>query len=521
MAQQPNNADSPYYSSNESGVGSVFFGAPVDLLDIHLKNLEGIDKAIGQQKAERNVAKQVAAKLLEYKNPNFDGIYPKDREELRAMGDEVLQSHVKLASMDRSSPEWYKAYQEAENKKQELAQYVASSKSFNKDFTATGGRVVSEKNKDANFWGKNVANANMLSMKDRYGDNYQSPSMWVRDNIPTFREAVSTYLKKTYPDQIKTGKTVTSELGDNGDAIYERQRAQNVTDPQIGEIAKGFRSMPELAKSFNEEWDNLENTSPETVKNLKDKYKDLDPITAEEKAKDDYVSGVLKAGQMTMDSFVFKHLSKKGQEKLIRQRASASAGAGTQKNADFGAALNIADFWNGKPGAENAFLHAPLDKSEYKSLQSVYQNGATNTIFVPSQNKIVSAGYEDGKPYVITTESQDPNSKINGATVDAAGNIVKGNVKNDGKVFFASPRALTYAIYGSRASKVHDAFVLSDAITDDGDYDTQSLAPVSKWANPTTQNKQGKSAEPSWFDKNKQEQPKGKVDLSKFDKSKK
>ncbi len=493
MPEQPQGSDSPYLASNPSGIGAVFFDKPKeDLMDIHLKNLEGIDKALEEKKTQQKAATAVAAKLLEYKNPDLNGIFPKDREELIQKGADVTSKMVKLLSMgkqDPTNPEWLSAYNDLNNAKQELATNIGVSKSTNKDYHDVGGKFATGELKDADpkYFADHVAKGVAMSLADRAASGFNVYE-GIRKKTPDFKEAMQAYVGKLAKDAMPR---TTTEIGDGGTAYYQHKIKENITPQQIDEISHSFRTMGELGKAFEDTWKEENATRPDMVKALRDKYQNEQPAIREQKAQDDYVKGYLeKELYRQQDEKTFKGTTEYGKEKLIWDRGAVAK----EKDAWKGEAANVADVWNGKPGADKAFLHTPLDKKTYLSKQSIVTPQGLVERYVPTENSIIDVGYDNGKPYVITRETADAQSELNGGN----------KADNGGKTYFSSPRALTTFIYGKSANKVDLAFRGTGAMTQDGDYDTQKYSPTSKWINPPTGTPDVTSQQqPSWFDKNK------------------
>ena len=492
MAEQPSGADMPYLAENPSGVGAVFFDRPSkDLLAIHLDNLEGVGKALAEKKEQQKQARAVATKLLEYKNPDTNGIFPKDSEEINKKGQEVTQTMTDLLRIkqDPSNPEWVSAYNSLNNKKQELLTLIGASKAFNKDITSIGGQFAKGelKNADPVYWAQEHEKALKMTAAERAANGI-SPTNWVREKTPDFKDAMQAYVSKLSKDALPR---TTTEVGDGGTAYYTHKIKENITPQQIEEISHGFRTTGDLGKAFEETWETEKNTRPDMIASLKSKYANEVPAIQEQKAQDDYVKGYLeKELYRQQDEKTFKAMTEYGKSKLIWDRASAK----NEKDAWKVEASNIADVWNGKPNADKAFLHTALGKKTYPSKQVVDEAGAKIEKYIPIENSIIDAGYDNGKFYVVTRETADENSEIN-----------NGNPPpNGGRVYFSSPRALTTFVYGSNANKVDLAFRGTNSMTKDGDYDVQKYSPVSKWTNqPTGDPQTVEQKEPSWYDKNK------------------
>jgi len=244
MAEQPSGSDMPYVADNPSGVGAVFFDRPSkDLLAIHMDNLANVDKALGEKKEQQKQARAVATKLLEYKNPDTNGIFPKDSEEINKKGQEVTQSMtdlLRLGKQDPSNPEWVSAYNGLNNKKQELLTLIGASKAFNKDITSIGNKFVSGelKNADAAYWAKNHADAIAMSAKDRYEQGI-SPTNWVKPLAPKLDEMLSTHISKNFKDyQEPTTSPVEISKGTYGQKIHKT----NLTPEQVDAMATSYLS---------------------------------------------------------------------------------------------------------------------------------------------------------------------------------------------------------------------------------------------------------------------------------------
>lgn len=251
MADQPIGADQPYLAPNNEGVGAVFFDRPSkDLLSIHLSNLEGVDKALGEKKEQQKQARAVATKLLEYKNPDTNGIFPKDSEEINKKGQEVTQTMTDLLRIkqDPSNPEWVSAYNSLNNKKQELLTLIGASKAFNKDITSVGGQFAKGelKNADPVFWAQEHEKALKMTAAERAA-NGVSPTNWIRPLTPKLDDMLSAHISKNFKEyqEPKTSPVEISK-GTYGQKIHKTNLTPEQTDAMASSyLSGGFQNSKE------------------------------------------------------------------------------------------------------------------------------------------------------------------------------------------------------------------------------------------------------------------------------------
>lgn len=444
MAQQPVGSDSPFLASSPSQTGAVFFDQAPDLVTVHLKNLEGIDNAIATQKAERAAANKVLGSLLNYKNPDMNGIFPKDREELMQMGKGLVEAQTKLASMgapNASNPEWISAYNELQNQKQALSNFVAASKSFNKDVTAIGERVAAGDLKgvaDSGYYAKKFTENIEKPMAERYGEGYESPATWVRDLPPKLDDMLSAHIQKNFKDmQEPVASTIEIDKGVYGQKISK----MNITPANAEAMAKaywggGYKNAKDAAQ---EAWDEVTVANPDVAKNYIDANiaAGMNPILAESKAKEDWLKDhILLNFQKQQNSYKFDGITPqeraKWQISTAQSKQMAKDGwlwtvvkGAIDPNSDvstpqlYTTSNGVTISLKGNPALSAVApqtVTVPVYKTDVltgkyvkdangKLIQAVDANGAP--IVKTIQNHILANGYDaNGRLVLVTTESR-------------------------------------------------------------------------------------------------------------------
>lgn len=274
MAEQPTGSDMPYVAENPSGIGAVFFDKAPDLLSIHMKNLEEIDKGLGEKQKQKEAATKVLGTLLADKNPKIDGIFPQDTPYLRDLGSDVIKKQAQLAGYGTpnfSDPNYVDLYTQYKESKNKLEGMISASKSFNKDVTKIGDIFATGQGKDkydeatfASEFGK----ARQMHPEERYSQNGVSPSTWLKEREPELGEIFQNAAKQIVKPIKMTSENLPTTFGGR---FMSKEHGENFTPEQgeavINQIESGL--LPHSKQALDKAWAAV---SPSVMKVYKDKY---------------------------------------------------------------------------------------------------------------------------------------------------------------------------------------------------------------------------------------------------------
>jgi hypothetical protein len=423
----PTGADSPYLASNVGGTGAVIFDTQQpDLLSLHLKNLEGIDKAIEEQKAHRAVAGKVLNTLLADKNPKLDGVYPQDVPYLQELGNDVTKATAALAAYGTPNfqdPNYLKLYQDRENAKTKLASTVGASSSFNKGIHSVGNIFSTGEGKDKYDeadYAQKLADIKATHPSERYGEKYVDPESLLKPRTKGLHEVLSSLVHQSYSKMPEQGDI--SDVFNKGGYVIQKEHKENFDDATAKEVASSMVSgrYENSKEVVDKAWNELNATNKPQADQYLAQYSNLDPVTAKFKAQQDFVKDQL------MQTYHIESTAYKFKGNTPEAKEYAKLSAGEKKAVQQGEWLYKAMksmFDVNSPNATK-FQYQPVFSESAPPVELVGEtwvngkklgtyevketdaNGVEHTKQLP--NEIIRAGRDEktGKVFMVTTESQ-------------------------------------------------------------------------------------------------------------------
>lgn len=474
----------PYMAENSSNIGNYIFDKVETPLAVHLDNLKRIDAAQAEHWKTQQAKMGLISKMYDGLNPKFDGASAFDVKFLQGKADELHQEFADILGKGLNPLEHPDAFNKINQDKSRLALWTAAAVDRNKQGTLYHNALDADaKSADPKFEKNSGANGYaefMTTPIDKYSEgNVDWDSKILVPKVPDLDLSIDKYINLTYKKPTVT-QTNDSPANASPDEIWMHKTTENMPQGHIRTFAETAPSMPNLKPSVDKWWTQEKIDNPDGVSVVMDKYlkQNQNPTLAEDNAKKDLLEAkVLHQHYQNSDEFIYRGLSANGKKALIYTRS----GATQQKDALFGDAANLADYWNGKKGAGAAFTDVKLQPfQKIETIQVPDPNDPSKTI--PKQqitlvpNKITDMGITpEGKHWIVTTESQDLFSQ--------------NKFGNQPEIEFESPRALTSYIgtrtaNGKWANGVDQAFRMSKALKADQDYDTEGYAPPAKWDAP-------------------------------------
>ena len=483
------------FSAPSAGIGAVILND-----DQAQKNeddaITNANTAVAAHQQKQAAAKKNTQTMMAGLNLDPNGARPQDIPYFQGGAQKIMQNAATLYGAfngDLSSPQAQQLWMKnIEQPQREFQSDLAMSKGVAKLVTESDNERKSHPDfYDEEAYGQNVAHLSALGIPE------------LKKHLPTPTDdgySINTLLQPKVPDlDLGISKLLSAEFKkptiqapiETVDGIqYQHQTTENFPEGRIRGLAEAYSVNDGLKPSLTKAWANETATNPEKIAALEQPYIDAGdaPPLANQKAKVDWLEGKIANEHYTKsDQFVHGILGEQARIALAYQKQQGQQA----KDALFGEAANVADFWNGKPEAVKAFM-AKKDLGTYDKIVTVQvpdpagvKNPDGSPKLVPrqqrvsEQNSIIDGGITpDLKHYIVTRESTDPDA-----------------VKNSGRtpqerVMFDSPRAFVAYVddmtNGKFAEGVYKAYKLSDAITATRDLDTEKFAPPSKWK-PVTQ----------------------------------
>jgi len=242
----------PYYSSNPTGAGAVYFDRTVDPLQVHLQGLDDFNKRQEEDRVNQQNKLALGYKMLGDLNPDVKGIMDTDagyfKEKLQGLQDATAKLYASGAAVD--SPQFQQEYAKLQYLKKAIETDAQSSAAQKAQLMALQNTVAQNPDKyDIDKWNKALATYRLSDLPTRAQYN-------LANGIQTMPDDLTGLINESIP-KIKETITTKTEVPFEKDGRAFTKTKETVNQNDLLGVSEGFAADYRNAKSIDRAWNNL------------------------------------------------------------------------------------------------------------------------------------------------------------------------------------------------------------------------------------------------------------------------